>query len=396
MKILVVSNLYPPSVIGGYEIACRDFSEGLAALGHQLLILTSSYQSKQSVGKVGGLVVTRRLNFNDPRKIKNRFLKKWVGLGSVYFDLKNFILTLYYIKKFRPDLVYFWNLSFLSVAPILAVHFSGRKFVFQLGDYWLTTPLKFGQHQEQGWLEEGIKKILSRWFPKILASAPFITVSRYIFDYYLGLGLERNLGAVIYNGLKLNSRQLLRAENIKSRLPPERLLYVGRIIADKGLHLVVEALGQLQNQGRRFELDVVGEWGDEGYRRRLEDLVKRYGLSKQIRFLGKKSREEVLRLYRQYRFLVVPSVWGEPFGLIVIEAMSRGCVPIVSDAGALPELVKPGQDGFVFAKDNAAALARRLRILRHEDFAGLSKRAQAAVAQKFMLDDKVKEVAQCL
>lgn len=396
MKILVISNLYPPYMIGGYEVACQDFCGRLTSLGHQIEVLTSNYglSNKSNLPDSSyskeGQVIKRLLNFNNPQKAKNRFLKKWLGIKSVYFDLTNFLVTFCEILRFKPDVVYIWNLAFVSISPIFSARLLRKKVVFHLEDYWLGTALRFNQPQNQGAMEELIKKVLSRLIRQKIVESSFIAVSEHIRQYYLKQGMQGQ-GTVIYNGLGESLFVVNQKPETRDR---KTILYVGRVIEDKGVHLIIEAMRLLKEQGYDdLKLNIIGA-GEEEYIKRLNLMILEGGLSGRVNFLGQKNHKETLGLYSLYSIIVVPSIWDEPFGLVAIEAMSQGCVPIVSQSGALPEIVKNGKSGLVFKKNNVTDLAEKIKQLLGDQTAleQLGANAVADIKDRFSLESKTKEL----
>ena len=396
MRILAISNLYPPHIIGGYEIACRDFCEGLAGLGHQIEVLTSKYglsnesNSPNSSYSKEGQAIKRLLNFNNPQKTKNSISKKWLGIKSVYFDLANFWVTFCEILRFKPDVVYIWNLAFVSLSPIIAAIILKKKIVFHLEDYWLGAALRFYRSQNQGIIEECIKKVLTHLVYQKIVEAPFIAVSEHVKQYYQKQGMQGQ-NTVIYNGL---ARSFFVYPPKPKTGNQKTLLYVGRVVEDKGVRLIIEAMKILKEQGfNDLRLDIVGT-GEEEYVGQLKKMILDYGLSGQVNFLSQKSHEETVKLYSLYLIIVVSSIWDEPFGLVAIEAMASGCVPIVSDSGALTEIVEDGKNGLVFQKGESKDLADKIKdLLQNKPFIDkLSHAAFSSVRQQFSLKEKVKEV----
>ena len=180
-----------------------------------------------------------------------------------------------------------------------------------------------------------------------------------------------------------------------------RLLYVGRIAPDKGVHLLAETVDRLIREGVDLELTLIGKPGLMPY-----DLLSRllggepealtavrpfYGrsslhtwLSKEVlrrgrsyrdtvrarlspaasarvRFLGTVPLPALVRAYRAADLLVLPSVWQESYGLPVAEAMACGVPVLASASGGVPELVEDGVTGRLVPRLDVAALARALR-----------------------------------
>mgnify|MGYP005817100519 CR=1 FL=1 len=136
------------------------------------------------------------------------------------------------------------------------------------------------------------------------------------------------------------------------------LIFVGRLIPDKGLPVLLEALKYLQEQGLKPGLTVVGEGPEAG---KCRELTERWNLEDQVRFLGAKRGEELAAELNAHRIMVVPSVWNEPFGIVALEGMACGCVVVGSQGGGLPEAIGPG--GLKFPNGDAHALAEQLYCL---------------------------------
>ncbi|MFM9916343.1 MAG: glycosyltransferase family 4 protein [Rhizobacter sp.] len=149
------------------------------------------------------------------------------------------------------------------------------------------------------------------------------------------------------------------ADDLFVRAPAARrsreLVFVGRLVSDKGVAVLIAALGQLASCSRRVGLTVVGD-GPElaALRRQASDL----GVSEQIDFCGRRVGSELVSLLNDHQVLVVPSVWQEPFGVVALEAMACGCIPLVSRSGGLPDAI--GGGGVVVPLGDIDALARAI------------------------------------
>ena len=159
---------------------------------------------------------------------------------------------------------------------------------------------------------------------------------------------------------------------------PRRVVYVGQLIREKGVQILLDAAKILNDPGIEF---VIAGQGRE--RAALEQQAP-----SNVRFFGQVA--DVAELYSTASIVVVPSVWAEAFGLVVVEAMACGAVVLASDAGALPEVV--GDCGVIVPKGDAAALAARLRELLDdgERRARLAAAGRARVKHKYQLTDCVR------
>ena len=151
------------------------------------------------------------------------------------------------------------------------------------------------------------------------------------------------------------------------------LLFVGRLVSDKGVSLLLEALGLLRQRGRMVGLTVIGDGPEAPALRRQATVL---GIDEQVTFTGRRAGSELAASLNAHRVLVVPSVWEEPFGVVALEAMACGCVPLVARSGGLPDAV--GGCGVVVTRGNVAALADGIELLMSDD--GLRERLRDGMA----------------
>jgi glycogen synthase len=130
---------------------------------------------------------------------------------------------------------------------------------------------------------------------------------------------------------------------------------LARLVSDKGVAVLLQALALLQARGLHFRTTIIGE-GPEAAA--LQAQVAALNLGDAVDFAGQRGGEDLVRLLNAHRVVVVPSVWEEPFGLVALEAQACGCIPVVARSGGLPEAAGPR--GIVFAKGDSLALANCL------------------------------------
>jgi glycogen(starch) synthase len=140
------------------------------------------------------------------------------------------------------------------------------------------------------------------------------------------------------------------------------LIFVGRLVTDKGVDTLLEALAHLKGRGRMPKLTVIGD-GPE--RRRLEAQAAVLGLKAQVEFTGYQQPSAIGRLLCQHKVLVVPSRLNEPFGIVALEGIACGCAVIGSSGGGLPEAIGPC--GVTFSNGDSAELAERIEKLLGDD-----------------------------
>ncbi len=171
--------------------------------------------------------------------------------------------------------------------------------------------------------------------------------------------------------------ELFRRTNMGKRAGD--VVFLGRLVSDKGVDLLLEAL-----RGRGLRATIVGE-GPE--RAGLEAQARRLGLD--VAFTGAKQGEELVAILNDHRLLVVPSRWEEPFGIVALEGMACGCVPVVARAGGLPEAVDTA--GVVFEKGGLADCLEalpgdepRLEEMRRRAPAHLERHRPGVIARQYL------------
>jgi glycogen(starch) synthase len=130
------------------------------------------------------------------------------------------------------------------------------------------------------------------------------------------------------------------------------LIFVGRLVSDKGVKVLLEAMKLLATNPR---LTIAGD-GPE--RPALERQVADLQLQPQVEFAGRQQGEQLAKRLRQHQVLVVPSLWQEPFGIVALEGIACGCVVIGSAGGGLAEAIGPC--GLTFPNGDPMALAKAI------------------------------------
>jgi glycosyltransferase involved in cell wall biosynthesis len=136
------------------------------------------------------------------------------------------------------------------------------------------------------------------------------------------------------------------------------LVFVGRLVSQKGVNVLIDALGLLAKRGRRPGLMLIGDGPELPALRRQVDAL---GVTSQVHFAGRRTGADLVTALNEHRVLVVPSLGQEAFGVVALEAMACGCVPLVSRSGGLPDAA--GAGGVVFEPGDIQALAQAIEEL---------------------------------
>jgi glycosyltransferase involved in cell wall biosynthesis len=210
----------------------------------------------------------------------------------------------------------------------------------------------------------------------------------------------------VYDGVDTN-RFCPTSESSARNEGTERLLYVGRLVPEKGIHVLIRAFKILVESRPTLRLDLVGAtntgrylylcpdlkdpaianlvhafYGDrlsEMVRRQLtqgshiylDDLLTLAGGDERIVFHGAVSHEETIDLYRRATMLVFPSIWQEPSGFPTFEAQACGKPVVSTFSGGIPEYVENGHTGILVERGEAHELALAIaQVLDNPDLAG--------------------------
>jgi glycogen synthase len=133
------------------------------------------------------------------------------------------------------------------------------------------------------------------------------------------------------------------------------LVFLGRLVSDKGTDIVLRALHHLRQNGSAPTLTIIGTGPEE---QALRALSVELDLRDQVEFVGGKSGDELATLVNQHRIMVVPSRWAEPFGVVALEGVACGCALVGSEDGGLKEAMGPC--GITFKNGDYLSLADAL------------------------------------
>lgn len=122
-------------------------------------------------------------------------------------------------------------------------------------------------------------------------------------------------------------------------------IFLGRLVSDKGADIAIKAFFEVLKQHPTSSFTIVGDGEEMPF---LQNLVKLLNIEQQVIFKGKLQGKALVNCLNEHKFLLVPSTWKEPFGIVALEGIACGCIPIVADGGGLPEAV--GTLGLVFSR----------------------------------------------
>ncbi len=356
-RILTVTNLYPPHYLGGYELLCRQVMQELAARGHEIMVLTSTHGSGETVESLDGLEVRRTLlldtPFGEPASVS-----RMRRLRAGRHNARNFRDA---VQAFHPELVFVWSQLRLTIACTRASEALGLPTVCTMNDphlgSFVASPLRPTPKGVVRWL--GDRTVFRGTTLLGLRLDRVTCISKTLKDDLLALNVPVEQSQVIYQGIPLEQFPL--KEQPGTLGAPPRLLYAGQLHPYKGVHTLLEGAGMLKrDHNLSLQLSIAGD-GPAEYREQLMRQADEEGLN--AAFLGRVPHGELPALYRNNDIFVFASTWREPFGLTHLEAMASGTPVISTCDGGHGEFLRHMENALTFEKGNARELAARILTL---------------------------------
>jgi glycosyltransferase involved in cell wall biosynthesis len=400
MRILFLSNFFPPARPGGYTQWCHEVSERLAAQGHTIGVLTSTYElEKASAGEQN---IYRLLHLEGDLAYYQpfHFLTQWKKQHQ-----QNLVFLEQIIKDFSPDLLFVWGMWALSKAlPARAEQLLPGRVVYYLSDYWTSAidmHTTYWQSPARGFLMQPLKKLLSQLALSMLAQEgqpdlkleQVICVSARLRDLLVEAGVPVQHARVIHGGTDVQRFPNVRERDYRSG--QLKLLYAGQLVRHKGVHTAIEALGKLVNERRtnQVHLTIVGS-GHPDYEAILRDLVQRERLHDYVTFLPSVPKNEMPAIFQKFDVLIFPSIYEEPLARMTQEAMAAGLVVVGTTTGGTKEILKDGETGLTFTPEDAAGLAEQVtRLIIDPDLCcRLAQAGRQTVLENFTLGRMAQQI----
>jgi len=405
MRILVLTNLYPPHYVGGYELRCRDVSEALLQRGHEIQVLTSAHTvANAASASAPDYRIDRSL------RLHGFFGHPWLGIRDLNnLEQQNNATLVSTINAFRPDVVHVWNLGGLSKSLALTLQRLGIPTVFDVSDHWIARSLA-----ADVWLDwwnrdnASVSARIARSFWNVTGKrsawherAPTNPVHHLHFQriYFCSRRLREITAQAGYDVQHAEvihcpvDTEAFHGQVKPAAQPLKKLLYAGRLSEDKGIFTALQAMRIVKDQ-LACELHVYGK-GDPEYVAMLKGYVATNDLP--VSFHSA-TPEEMPEVYRSHDALLFTSEWEEPFALTPLEAMASGLPVIGTMTGGSAELFEHGKNALTYTVGNSVELAQNIfRLARDPKLREqIATRGQSQVHSHFKLPDIVVQIERYL
>ncbi len=365
MRILIISNFYPPHYNGGYELGCRDVVEALRARGHDVHILTSTYPA-HTPSEQGPVLRWLETNYTWTTEQGAAYAAR-----KVRQEVRCRRRLAAAVRRVRPDLIYVWGMCFIPLSLLFEAQATGLPVCYFIFDDWLkqfeielfdgtNTPPPSGRRAVYQRGKQMLYALLRGRNTPLLNLRRVQFATQYLKQAALGVGRAVEDAEVILWGID-PAQFPFRAPTDPPR-PARRLLFVGQVMAHKGVHTAVQALAAVRAApaGHDVALTIVGTGKDPDYINSLHTQAEALGVSEWVTFTGKVAREDLPEVYYAHDILLFPSVWAEPFGITLLEAMASGLAVVGTGTGGSGELLRDEENALLFAAEDASLCARQV------------------------------------
>ena len=390
MKVCFINSFYWPEEVGGAERSVRTLAEHLAAQGHQAMVICNG-QTRESAMHAG--VRIERLpcsNLYHPLAASAKTAVQkllWHTVDSFNPFSQDPVRAL--LQQFKPDVLHTNTLAGLSVSVWKTARALGIPIVHTLRDYYLLCP-NTAMYKNQAPCSPArcaSCRVLST--PRISATQQVDAVvgnSRFILNKHLEHGcFSQATHHVIYSAYQAPDH--IAARSALTSKPAITFGYIGRLARTKGVEMLIEAYLQIRRERADLPLKlVIAGRGDADYETSLRTIA---GTNANIEFLGQVKPEA---FYERVDFPVVPSLWDEPLARVLFESFAHALPVIASTTGGSPELIREGENGWLFEPKEPGALLEKLRLVlaqlnRYPEWSAKALRDAAMFVPQRTLDD---------
>ncbi|MEM7203338.1 MAG: glycosyltransferase family 4 protein [Planctomycetota bacterium] len=426
MRLLYVVHQFFPECYSGTEQYCLAAAREGRRRGHDVVILTLDPDFGQGDEPV--LVADRP--FDGFQVLR---LRHWWALqaNEVRLDYENPLVAARFgqlLRELRPDAVHFFHLRRLGADWIEVAKAAGVRSVVHLMDYWYLCP-RYTLRRSDGSLCEGPPDgglgcipchhpQLGAWLDPeagpaavALANAQLggslysnrpaqvaallqrptalrqrleradvvIAPSRFLASVFEQNGFPRGRIEVVPYGLEPGRVDRVAVDRPRA---PLRLGFCGVLSPWKGLDVAVEAVRTMAGD---FTFTVHGRTWEPEFGDYIKRLLARAEADPRITFAGKYDLGELTAVLAGIDLLVVPSTWYENTPFVILEAFEAGVPVVASDLGGMSELIRPGENGFLFTASDPGALAAVLQrcVDDPSTVAALQPAAPGTIADNF-------------
>jgi glycosyltransferase involved in cell wall biosynthesis len=398
MKILFLSDDFPPSSLGGAGIVAHELAVGLSKIGHEIFVITTTRnKSEEGKSSLDGLKIF---------KIYGRYNPRWQSWLGTY---NPFVVSRFrkIIKEVCPDVVHAHNIHYyLSYYSLKLVKKYSKAVFLTVHDVML---INFGKllpktdkYIYKISIAEQIANAGKRYNPfRNLLIQHYLKYVDKIFTVSNSLKKILEINGIsntetVYNGIDVDEWEMDRKkiDEFKQKYNPNKktvIIFSARLIEAKGGDQLIQALALVNNDFPDFILLVVGkEWA---YTEKIKKMSQNLNISEKVIFTGYLKEDELKLAYNVADISIFPSLCFESFGMGNLEAMACKKPAISSYFGGPSEVVIDGETGYLINPNNVKLMAEKiLDLLENPEKAiKFGKTGHIRARDKFSLTKHIEE-----
>ena len=394
MKILVLTNLYPPHHAGTNDFRCERIVEDLRLRGHEIHVLTSAHGM---IGVQSDSKVSRRFQLNGA--FEHPLVESYNELKRI--EVQNNAALAEALAAFKPELVFVFSLHGLSKSLMFALRHTRLPVVYDVADYWLAQGVKddpwlrwwnapslpFSSQMartaletsgERGRLDTTAPTRMKRGFDRLpglygsaeeQAAVAENSMGGFRFErlYFCSDAVKRlceRTGFQVAHGEII--RPGIRAEDFVGEVkaaeqPIAKLLVVSPLTEQSGVLTALKAVKILRDAGKKLALSVYGR-GDTKYVADLRSFTVRQQLPVEFLTLSN-AQKDLPAIYHRHDAYLHTAEWREPYSCGPLEAMAAGIPVVCVHKGGASELIRHGENGLLYETGDPESLAANLDFL---------------------------------
>jgi len=377
MKICHITWEYPPRIVGGIARHVEDLTKALAKLGHEVSVVSLEFPGAPSYEELDGVKIYRA-----PSDVGHPHFLTWALLFNNSIEKRLADID----EDFDVLHVHDW---LTAPSGISAKHFLRRPLVATLHstEYGRSTLQSIDSFTIDSW----------EWWTTYEANKVIVTTYSMRHEVCGHFHAPWEKVWIIPNAVDVSKfRASVDRNAVRARYnvgPNEKLvLYVGRLVPQKGVEFLIQAVPRIGGRFHDAKFVIVGEGWLRGH---LESLANSMGQRWRINFTGFIPDSELIALLRSADVLVIPSVY-EPFGIVALEGMAAGVPVVASQVGGLAEVVEHDKTGEYVYMRNPESIAWGVeRVLSNPDHAAwLVKNGHEAVERVYSWEAVAKKTTE--
>lgn len=414
-KNVLMVGLYPPDQTGGGEFQLQTLSKMLNKNGHGVHVLSMGTDRNFKTYDEDGIKIYRIGKFQKNRRGNLRLLQILKYITIEIFNPLLFVFTVYLILKNRVKTVHITTYNQLSLSPLIASKILMRKVIVTMHAHELlcsySTLMSFcygpgkgkcgycmsRHHKFSGNLKK-LKSILLVFynsFTELIISLK-LQLTNYLADVIIfpsdyskrlhtEYGVNKKKSEVISCFLDDSDLRIKNPNDLikKFGFQGERLiLYVGKIIEEKGIKVLLKSIQEVLKSNKKFKLVVIGHGRSF---QKMKNLSHELKINKYVEFVGSVPHSVIFSYYYISNLVVIPSIVPETFSIALSEACLSKKIIICSRIGALEERIEDGKNGFLVEPNNPEELAKKIIfvLVNYEKLRHVGENAYADVKLKY-------------